>query len=162
MTRTTKVDWLEVQKEYITDSTASYAHLAEKYGVARKTLQERATREQWPKLRQDLADKAYAQFTEKLVDDKSQAQSRHLTQYKNLQILAGKALSSMNKNSVDVAELEKLARTMKLAIDGERVVLGMPTTVSALSDPQGGDVWVGLAGLIAGAEQVLDEHGEST
>ncbi len=162
MTRTTKVDWLEVQKEYITDSTASYAHLAEKYGVARKTLQERATREQWPKLRQDLADKAYAQFTEKLVDDKSQAQSRHLTQYKNLQVLAGKALSSMNENSVDVAELEKLARTMKLAIDGERVVLGMPTTVSALSDPQGGDVWVGLAGLIAGAEQVLDEHGEST
>ena len=161
MTRTTKVDWQEVQKEYITDSTASYAHLAEQYGVARKTLQERATREQWPKLRQDLADKAYARFTEKLIDDKSQAQSRHLTQYKNLQVLAGKALSSMNEGDIVVADLEKIARTLKLAIDGERVVLGMPTTVSALSDTQGGDVWVGLAGLIAGADKVLEEHGES-
>ena len=162
MTRTTKVDWQEVQKEYITDSTASYAHLAEKYGVARKTLQERATREQWPKLRQELADKAYDKFTEKLVDEKSQAQSRHLTQYKNLQVLASRALSGMSEGSIVVADLEKVARTLKLAIDGERVVLGMPTTVSAISDPQGGDVWIGLAGLIAGADRVLEEHGESS
>ena len=161
-TRTTKVDWQEVQKEYIIDSTASYAQLAEKYGVARKTLQERATREQWPKLRQDLAEKAYEQFTEKLVDEKSKAQSRHLTQYKNLQVLAGKALSSMNEGSIVVGDLEKIARTLKLAIDGERVVLGMPTTVSALSDTQGGDIWEGLAELIAGADKVLEEHGESS
>ena len=160
MTRTTKVDWLEVRKEYVTHLTISYATLAEKWGVARKTLQARATREEWPELRQELADKAYLQFSEKMLDEKSQAQTRHLKQYRNLQALANRAIQEMSAGTLVLADLERLARTLKLAIDGERIVLGIPTTISAISDPQGENMWSGLADLIKGADKVLEEHGE--
>jgi hypothetical protein len=157
-----KIDWLEAKKEYIADTSMSYRAIAEKYGVARKTVQERGTREKWPEQRQDVAEEAFDNFRDNIVEKKAEAQERHLKHYKNLQALANKAMAVMadENNPLVLADLEKLARSLKLAIDGERVVLGIPTSVAAVSDPQGDDVWSGLAALIQQADEVLEEHGE--
>lgn len=181
VSRKTKVDWLEVRKEYLTDNTSSYRSLAKKYGVSDTTLEKRAKSEGWAELRQELGEKAFSKFTEKLLDTKSSANNRHLTHWQNLQALANNAIVDFaernyernkagylildgNNNPIprplNTFELEKLAKTLKIAIDGERVVLGLPTSVSAITDPQGGSVWSGFSDMVKAAEKVLSEDGQ--
>lgn len=180
--RKTKVDWFVVRKEYLTDSTTSYRELAKKYGVSSTTLEKRAKSEGWAELRQELGEKAYSDFTQKLLDTKSEAQSRHLQHWQNLQALANKSIVDIAERSyftdkrgnlvlldgkpvprpINTFELEKLAKALKIAIDGERVVLGIPTSVSALSDPEGNSVWSGFSDMVKAAEKVLSENGQDT
>lgn len=54
------VDWLAVKTEYITDSSATYRNLAEKYGVPKTNLERRAKKEGWVSLRRQAEDKAVA------------------------------------------------------------------------------------------------------
>lgn len=179
--RKTKVDWLEVKKEYLSDSTTSYRSLAKKYGVSFTTLEKRANREGWSELRQELVEKAEEAFKEKLLKTKSEANNRHLTHYQNIQAIANKSINEMaNKNylldkagnlyldrrgnpvqrPINPFELEKLAKAMKEAINGERVVLGLPTSVSAITDTEGNDVWgKGLSEMVKAAERVIAENG---
>lgn len=176
------IDWYQLRKEYLSDNTVTYADLAKKYKVSKTTIGNRAIKEKWTELRQDLNESAYNEFKQNLLDEKSNAQSRHLQHWRNLQALANNSIQDMadrlyytdkagnlilDKNDkpiprpINTFELEKLAKSLKIAIDGERVVLGIPTSVSALSDPEGDSVWSGLADLIKGADEVLKEHGES-
>ncbi len=177
--RKTKVDWLVIRKEYLSDATSSYRTLAKKYGVSTTTLEKRAKSEGWAELRQELGEKAFSDFTQKLLDTKSNAQNRHLTHWQNLQSLANSSIMDMaernferdkngrlvldsKKNPIPVPlnpfALEKLAKALKVAIDGERVVLGLRTSVSALSDPEGNNVWGGFAELMKEADKVLAEN----
>jgi len=181
--RKTKVDWFVVRKEYLTDATSSYRTLAKKYEVSTTTLEKRAKSEGWAELRQELGEKAFSDFTQKLLDTKSEAQSRHLQHWQNLQALVNKSIIDIAERSyytnkaghlvldaknnpiprpINPFELEKLAKAAKIAIDGERVVLGIPTSVSALSDPQGNNVWSGFSDMIKAAEKVLSENGQET
>lgn len=179
--RKTKVDWFVVRKEYLTDATSSYRTLAKKYDVSTTTLEKRAKSEGWAELRKELGEKAFSDFTQKLLDTKSEAQSRHLQHWQNLQALVNKAIIDIAERNyftnkaghlvldaknnpiprpINTFELEKLAKAAKIAIDGERVVLGIPTSVSALSDPQGNNVWSGFSDMIKAAEKVLSENGQ--
>ena len=45
-----KIEWSKAKTDYIKDETMSYAKLAEKYGVAKRTVAERAAKENWQKL----------------------------------------------------------------------------------------------------------------
>lgn len=135
-----KIDWFQVRKDYIQDASVSYNDLALKYGVSQRAVQERGTSEGWPELRKSLAEKAFMQFQSNLLGQKSKAQERHLLNWQNLQALANRRIQEVaeaKKTMVDAKELKDLAATMKMAIDGERVVLGLPTTVGALTDPDG-------------------------
>ncbi|MBK9388580.1 MAG: hypothetical protein IPN34_27525 [Planctomycetes bacterium] len=176
------VDWYSARKDYLGDSTLSLDDIAKKYGVSKTAVGNRAKAEDWTNLRQDLYERAFTKFTEKLLDEKSSANNRHLTHWQNLQALA-------NNSIVDLAErnyernkaghlilvdgkpipkplntfvLEKLAKTLKIAIDGERVVLGLPTSVSAITDPTGGSVWSGFSDMVKAAEKVLSENGQES
>lgn len=176
------VDWYSARKDYLWDSTLSLDDIAKKYGVSKTAVGNRAKAEDWTNLRQDLYERAFTKFTEKLLDEKSSANNRHLTHWQNLQALA-------NNSIVDLAErnyernkaghlilvdgkpipkplntfvLEKLAKTLKIAIDGERVVLGLPTSVSAITDPTGGSVWSGFSDMVKAAEKVLSENGQES
>lgn len=176
-----KIDWNLVRNEYIADSSISYSDLAKKYGVTKTAVQKRGTSEGWSELRQNYADKAFTLFTEKLLDQKSSAQNRHLQHWQNLQALANNAIIDISERSyernkageiitdkkgnpiptrVNLGELANLAKTLKTAIDGERVVLGLPNTVTALSDPSGDSVWSGFSDMIKEADRVLAEYGD--
>lgn len=178
-----KIDWYEARKTYLADNTLSYADIAKKYAVSKKAVTDIASRESWPNLRQDLSEKAFSDFTQKLLDTKSEAQSRHLQHWQNLQALANKSIIDIaernyftnkaghlvldaNNNPIprpiNTFELEKLAKALKIAIDGERVVLGIPTSVSALSDPEGNSVWSGFSDMVKAAEKVLSDNGQDT
>jgi len=177
------IDWYEVRKAYLTDNNLTYEDLAKTYRVSKTTIGNKALAENWTQLRQDLNEQAFSDFTQKLLDTKSEAQSRHLQHWQNLQALVNKAIIDIaernyftnkaghlvldSKNNpiprpINPFELEKLAKAAKIAIDGERVVLGIPTSVSALSDPQGNNVWSGFSDMIKAAEKVLSENGQDS
>jgi len=173
-TRATNVDWKQVRKEYISDSTVSLATLAKKYGVSERRIETMSSREEWGKHRARIGEKAMIKWEDKLIEEKAQAPMRHLQHFRNLQALASKAIMEMDKRNIltdrqgnaitfdgqpvmaaiDPFSLAKLASAMKTAIDGERVTLGLPTSVNGLTDGKGGDVWTGLAELAKEAQAV--------
>jgi hypothetical protein len=170
-----KVDWNKIRNEYLTDSTVSYGSLAKKYGVTKRAVQEQGTKAGWPQLRQDFADKAFEQFQDKLLDEKSNAQNRHLLQYQNLQAIINKSIMQFSEAiyytdkkgnlildkkgkpipmPVDTKQLEALAKAAKIAMDGERTVLGLPTSVQGVTDGKGDSVWTGFAEMVKAAHDV--------
>jgi len=177
------IDWYEARKMYLADNTVKYSDVAKAFKVSVKSVETVASREAWVSLRADLGEKAFNDFTKKLLDTKSEAQSRHLQHWQNLQALANKSIVDIaernyftnkaghlvldaNNNPIprpiNTFELEKLAKALKIAIDGERVVLGIPTSVSALSDPEGNSVWSGFSDMVKAAEKVLSENGQES
>ena len=181
------IDWYAVRKDYLQDNTLSYSDLSKKYGVSKSMIGKVATEQEWTTLRQDLNERAFSEFTEKLLDVKSSANNRHLTHWQNLQALANNSIVDMAERNferdksgrlillkdkdgvpqpiprpINPFELEKLAKAIKVAIDGERVVLGLPTSVSAISDPEGNSVWGGFSDMIKAAEKVLSENGQDS
>ena len=181
------IDWYAVRKDYLQDNTLSYSDLSKKYGVSKSMIGKVATEQEWTTLRQDLNERAFSEFTEKLLDVKSSANNRHLTHCQNLQALANNSIVDMAERNferdksgrlillkdkdgvpqpiprpINPFELEKLAKAIKVAIDGERVVLGLPTSVSAISDPEGNSVWGGFSDMIKAAEKVLSENGQDS
>ena len=176
------IDWYEARKLYLSDNTLSYEDIAKKFGTSKTAVGNRAKAEDWTNLRQDLHEKAFSAFTEKLLDEKSSANNRHLTHWQNLQALANNSIVDMAERSyerdrkgkiiiidgkpiprpINPFELEKLAKALKVAIDGERVVLGLPTSVSALTDSQGGSVWSGFSDMVKAAEKALADNGQES
>lgn len=182
----TKIDWFEARKVYLSNSTISYKDIAEKFKISLTTVEKRAKSEGWVELRQELGEKAFNELTEKLVATKTSANDRHLQHYQNLQALANRSIQEMDAGSIlfdrkgnpmyerkedgtvkvirrpiNPFELEKLAKALKTAIDGERVVLGLPTSVSALTDAEGGNPWSGFADMIKEADKVIAEYESS-
>lgn len=176
------IDWYEARKMYLADNTVKYSDVAKAFKVSVKSVETVASREAWVSLRADLGEKAFNDFTKKLLDTKSEAQSRHLQHWQNLQALANKSIVDIAERNyftdkhgnlvildgkpipkpINTFELEKLAKALKIAIDGERVVLGIPTSVSALSDPEGNSVWSGFSDMVKAAEKVLSENGQES
>lgn len=176
------IDWYEARKLYLSNNTITFEDIAKAVGSSKTAVGNRAKAEDWTGLRQDLYEKAFSNFTEKLLDEKSSANNRHLTHWQNLQALANNSIVDMAERSyerdrkghiiiidgkpiprpINPFELEKLAKALKVAIDGERVVLGLPTSVSAITDPQGGSVWSGFSDMVKAAEKVLSENGQES
>lgn len=142
-----KINWTKARKDYISDPTLSYMDIAKKYGVAKKTVEQHATKGRWVATRQSLADKSSAIVEQKIVDDLSVINTRHTETYRNLQVLL---LTNLNiliddiKNKQEFAKLNGsrltardtysptqlnfLGSALRSAIEGERIALGLPTT----------------------------------
>lgn len=146
-----KIDWLAARNDYIADVTVSYTDIGKKYGVTKSAVQKRGTAEGWPELRQRLADKAYDAFQHKMLEEKESRQAVQLQHWQNLQALCNLTIQGMANHNFytdrqgnvildqrgkpiivppSAFALEKLARAMEAAINGERVVLGLPTAVT--------------------------------
>ncbi len=67
-------DWRKIKREYIVGDISQRA-LAEKYRVSRSTLGQRATTEQWFKLRQEHRAKVETKADQKAVEKISDAES---------------------------------------------------------------------------------------
>lgn len=178
-----KIDWFKAREDYLSDSTLSYSDIAKKYDVSLTAVKTRGNNEDWLKLRQSLTEKALSKFQERLVDEKSKANSKHLTHWQNIQALAngliidmanrsyyrnkdGNLILDRNNNPIlvpiDPFALERLVRALKEAINGERVVLGLPTSVSGISaQSEDNNVWSSFSDLIKAADKVLAEHDDS-
>jgi acetyl/propionyl-CoA carboxylase alpha subunit len=185
-----RVDWVEARKFYMEDNTRSYSDVAKKYGVSVRAveLQAKAFTDEsgkmttWAIHRKNLGERVSVAHEEALVDKKTEADQRHLTHFTNVQALLNNKIQSMsggvpytdrNGNIVinektmqpfmvqpDGKELHEVARALQVVINGERVILGLPTTVSAITDKDGNNVNYGWADALAEASKILNNGGE--
>ena len=51
-----RIDWIAARNDYTTDASMSYAKIAEKYGCAKRSVEQRAKKEQWVKVRQSVGE----------------------------------------------------------------------------------------------------------
>lgn len=152
----TKIDWVAARHYYLGDATVSYADISKKFGVASTTVEKRGKAEGWVQLRNEIGEKAFEKFTDNAAEEKSSAQTRHMQHWQNVQALANKAIMEMHKKgNIKVGKLESLARTLKISIEGERIVLGLPNNVTAVTDKDGESVWDGFAEMVKAAEEVI-------
>lgn len=64
------VDWDKIKAEYLQGGT-SYRKLADKHGVSYSTLRDRAVKEEWTKLRDDVRNKAGTKAVQKIVSQRA-------------------------------------------------------------------------------------------
>jgi len=141
----TRIDWLEVRKEYLTNHKSSYRSLAKKFAISYTALQKHATKDDWPEQRQKLAEKTKQKTDDEFVKIKAECDDRHVLHYKNIQAIANRTIMNWNeqlnkpnsKYEVDPKDLSNVARALKIGIDGERIVRGLPTSVTGHTDGKG-------------------------
>jgi hypothetical protein len=166
-----KVDWNKAFEWYIADHTRSYADVAKEFGVVKKTVEQAAKYtytegerkgewSTWAERRQELGENARKKAEEDYKKSAPIRSQQHLMQYRNLQVaIALKVNQLANEGewyvnpttgkkikiqSTDARQLADVSKAMKLAIDGERVIMGLPTSVSTIkpgADDETGKGW---------------------
>lgn len=146
-----KLDWVQAQSDYLKDSKLSYQDIADKYGVSKTAVEKHATRDGWSTVRQQLAKQSIEVLSSDIVDERAEANKRHTTIYRNMQSLAAGYLTLAyrnfekylqnhpddadfdyrnNKEILSPYNMQALLTSLKLAIEGERVTLNLPITVT--------------------------------
>lgn len=151
---TPKIDWTAALQDYLTDGFCTYKDIAEKYKVSVTAVEKHASAAGWVDLRSRLGEQATNLIIKKLATKKAQANDRHLSNYT---VLTQKVMLAIDKLSAesDTGDIVALAKALKVAQDGERVVLGLPTHVNAITGKDGDNVWNGFADMVKAAHDVV-------
>ena len=159
--RPTKIDWSEPLQDYLSDATITLKELAKKYKVSQRVVEEHAAKEGWGGLRSRLGEQATNLMLKRLATKKASANDRHLSNYTTL---TQKIMLSIDKLSdeSDPGDIVSLAKALKVAQDGERVVLNLPTNINSITGKDGDNVWSGFAEMMKAAKGVLDGEGTSS
>ena len=138
-----KIDFTEIKKEYISTSK-SLRDLASEYGVSFSYLSEVSAREGWVDQKELTRTKAGQIMVEKVAETLSEVNIRHTNIWKLIQGESLKKIQEFREAGELVPDetLKSLAQVLKIAIEGERVSLGMPTlgirseqTTTIVKDP---------------------------
>lgn len=183
----TKIDWAEARNWYMEDVTRSYQDVAEKFGVAKRTVEVNAKAEvdnkgnktTWAIRRQEIGAQAVQSHEDKLLEEKSAINTRHSEQYLLAQQITMKKLKSLESGVQvvdrwgqakftdsgdpvmmypDAVEFEKTLKALQIATNGERVANGLQTSVAQVQGPGGKDIGSGLADLLLEAQRVLADE----
>lgn len=181
-----KLDPVKAYEFYFADNTRSYADVAKEFGVAKQTIEniakvtiksgpDKGTWKTWAEHRQDLVEEAQKLRDAEYRKSIPVRNEEHLKQYRNLQIATSNKITALalqgewlvnpktgakvKVQEFDARQLADVAKALKLAIDGERVILGLATSVATIkpgSDDETGKGWGELLALAmkqAGNEQ---------
>ena len=105
----------------------SYTALAEKFGVAKRTVVTRAKSEHWQERLVDAERKARQIADQKAVESLEEMNERHL---KSVRLIQAKAIEILVRMPLDSAS--SAARALATAIEQERVIRGEPSDRSAI------------------------------
>ncbi len=154
MARPKKIDWASAQKDYIEDTTLTYADIAEKYGVSKNVVGLRAKAEGWIKYRKSIEKKTIQAVEGELIDRNSHINELHINLANGMASLASKHLSIAHRQ-IDKAEKERgknnvslndkdiisqqrmkaLFESIAIAVNIQRVAVGLPTSIAAKQLP---------------------------
>lgn len=154
----TKIDWTLAQQWYLMDATRTLSDVAKEFGVSRNSVTVNSTRMGWTELRNKLSETATNLMMKRLAKVKVAANDRHVSNYRTLQNKIMLAVDNLSAES-DTSDMLSLAKALKTASDGERVALGLPTLVNAISDTEGRDFATAFADAWINAGKVLNGEG---
>lgn len=103
------IDWETIKTEYITEPTASYRILCDKYQVGFSTLSEKAGREEWPRLRREYRESIITKTVNKLSTQEANKLARIIK-------VSDKLLSKLDRavDELDLQVLENVSKTKKI------------------------------------------------
>lgn len=108
------MNWSKIKNEYVSDSSMSYRKLAEKYGVSRAVIGERAKKEGWRALRQAASERAEAKLLETVGEENARIDGKF---YKAVDLLleeACKCLSTPGQlRAVDIKDMSSALKNIK-------------------------------------------------
>jgi hypothetical protein len=146
-----KINWNKARTMYVADDTVSYLQVAETFGVSHKAVKDRGAKEGWREQRSKLSIRVNDRLVDQAADQLSEVNERHTNMYKNMQALGlaelnialinirkaqekasleGRDVSFDDKSVMGQQRLKFLFDGLKIAMDGERITLGLPTAVS--------------------------------
>lgn len=147
--RKAAANWGQLKTEYISDNTVTYEYLAQKYGVSSRSVKRHAVEDSWKAARKDIVQQVTNSVTRHAIDNLEEVNARHTKAYKNLQAFALTNLNILYDHIKTTQETAKaqgkklnprdvynsqqakfLAETLRVAMDGERITLGLPTVVT--------------------------------
>lgn len=183
-----KLDPVKAYDYYFSDATRSYADVAKEFGVSKQAVEAIAKVDveevvngkkskswvTWAEHRLDLVEEAQKKRDEEYRKSIPVRNEEHLKQYRNLQIATSNKITMLamqgewlvnpktgakvKVQELSARELADAAKALKLAIDGERVILGLATSVATIkpgSDDETGKGWGELLALAM--KQASDE-----
>lgn len=155
----TKIDWNVARIEYVSDPLLTYQDIADKYGVSLKAVKKVGSRDLWKQKRKKVSERTDDKLIEKAADKLVEVNARHTNTYKNMQALGllelnialdninsiqeeakanGGKIDIDNKKILSQQRLKFLFEGLKIAMDGERITLGLPTSVSVNKNDNSG------------------------
>ena len=111
-----KTNWKKIKAEYAQGGT-SFGKLAEKYGIPRSTIADRAKREDWGGLRQDVSDETRTKTVQKISDRNSDI----LAEMSDIQDQAAKAIIQKVLESVQKYPDGVGTKTVRETVDVKEV-----------------------------------------
>lgn len=171
--RVGKIDWASAYRWYLEDATRTYSDVAKQFGVATRSVEVKAkitlkdgSWETWAERRLKLGDIARKKAEDDYKKTVPARNEEHLKQYRNLQIATSNKIAMLANQGewvvnpktgkkfklqeFDTRQLSDAAKALKIGIDGERVVMGQPTSVSTIkpgTDSETGKGWGELLAL---------------
>ena len=95
-----KINWLQVQKEYISDESISHKDIAEKYGVTREQVSRMAIRNKWTELREKTRQEVTRRLPETAGEELSKINARHIQTARILQTVGMRAILGDTEHNV--------------------------------------------------------------
>lgn len=127
-----RVDWEEAKTIYVTNSKVSYSMLAKHYKVAKPTIQAHASKHKWAELRKKAVEKRTENLLETVGENYEEFETRQLRVFQAVQASSIQSLNLLNEQMVSgkyhhryATDLASIIRTLILAIDQERLILGI-------------------------------------
>jgi len=108
-----KIDWGSAQRDYIQDRTLTYADIAEKYGVSKTVVGQRAANEGWRKTRSGIIKKTISSVEGEVIDRNTRINELHYDLASSMASLANKQLNIAHRQ-IDKQELERGKRNITL------------------------------------------------
>ena len=151
---TGKVDWDKAFAWFMEDATRSYSDVAKQFDVTKRSVERKATVVlengswvTWAERRQQVGDEVRKKAEDDYRKSIPAREEQHLIQYRNLQIAVGTKVNMLanqgewlrNKEGKKIKvqefsarELADSAKALQIAVNGERVILGLSTSVSTI------------------------------
>lgn len=178
--QSSKINWNDAFAWFLGDDTRSYSDVAKQFGVAKSTVERNARVSDdaggwvtWAERRQLLGEIARKKIEEKYKKSAAYRNEQHILQFRNLQVAVSQKVATMAKEGktlvdpdtgkkykvqeFDMRQYADASKALRTAVDGERVAMGMATSVSTIKPGSEEGTGKGWGDLIALA---MSRHGD--
>lgn len=124
-------DVAAAEREYISQRDVSYGDIAVRHEISLSAVKRYARQRDWPKRRRNATENGLEQFARATEESLADTNNRHLSTYQELQGAAKEAVQELRGlGKPKPRDLLAAANVAKLAIEGERVVRGLPVILA--------------------------------
>lgn len=109
-------DWRKIRAEYIRGGI-SHRELAEKYGISRQVISERASKEKWKELRDKNLAKTCEKIAEKNAEREAEKTVDYLQMAYDINDAAIKHIEELMAVTTDSKAMQSYMRALQIAID---------------------------------------------